>query len=258
MATTRTKFIRKCDEIVAAKPKYVKGASSKTECDCIGMIKYGLRECGVTGFSTLGTNYTFRLQVKNIRKITGPESLREGDVVFKVKKPGDEGYDLKTRYKPGGKLYNGDLNDYCHIGVVKSVNPIRIIHMTGPTAKTDTSIGKWAWAAELDEKYVSDGKAASGGSGAGTGDGSSGSGAGSGSSGAGSGATEGAAMLSATVIAQKGKTVNLRARPSKGAAILERVPVGTVLTVSSYKADWCCVRNGKRTGYMMTEFLSFS
>lgn len=248
MATTRTKFIRKCDEIVGAKPKYVKGASSRTECDCIGMIKYGLRECGVTGFSTLGTNYTFRLQVSNIRKITGPESLREGDVVFKVKKPGDEGYDLKTRYKPGGKYYNGDLNDYCHIGVVKSVSPIRIIHMTGPTAKTDTSIGKWAWAADLDEKYVSGGAAS--GTGSGTGDGSSGSGS--------SGTAEDAAMLSATVIAQKGKTVNLRARPSKGAAILERVPVGTVLTVSSYKADWCCVRHGRRTGYMMTEFLSFS
>lgn len=248
MATTRTKFIRKCDEIVAAKPKYVKGASSKTECDCIGMLKYGLRECGVTGFSTLGTNYTFRLQVKNIRKITGPESLREGDVVFKVKKPGDEGYDLKTRYKPGGKYYNGDLNDYCHIGVVKSVNPIRIIHMTGPTAKTDTSIGKWAWAAELDEKYVSDGKAASGGSGAGTGNGSSG-------SGAGSGAAEGAAMLSATVIAQKGKTVNLRASGSMKARILARVPIGTTVYVIAQGDTWTQIQHGDKTGYMMTIYL---
>lgn len=243
MATTRTKFIRKCDEIVGAKPRYVKGASSKTECDCIGMVKYGLRECGVTGFSTLGSNYTFRLQVENIRKITGPGVLKEGDVVFKVKNPGDDGYDLKSRYQPGGKYYNGDLKDYCHIGVVKSVSPLRIIHMTSPTAKTDTSIGKWAWAASLKKQYISD-----------------------------SAETPpapaptptpadpqtGTTMLTATVIAPKGSTVNMRAKPSKKAKILERVNIGTVLMVSSYKKDWCYVRHGKQMGYMMTEFLSFS
>ena len=87
MATTRTKFIRKCDEIVAAKPEYVKGASSKEKCDCIGMVKYGMRECGVNDFSTLGTNYTFRMQVDNIRKITGTGVLKEGDVVSRPRTP---------------------------------------------------------------------------------------------------------------------------------------------------------------------------
>lgn len=243
MATTRTKFIRKCDEIVAAKPKYVKGASSKEKCDCIGMVKYGMLECGVNDFSTLGTNYTFRMQVDNIRKITGTGVLKAGDVVFKAKNPGDDGYDLKSRYKPGGKYYNGDLTDYCHIGVVKSVSPLRIIHMTSPTAKTDSSIGKWAWAASLKARYISDSAEPTPAPAPTTPP---------------ADPETGTAMLTATVIAAKGSTVNLRAKPSRNAAVLERVPIGTVLTVSSYKKDWCYVRHGKRMGYMMTEFLSFS
>ena len=44
MSTTRAKFISKCQEIVDAKPEYKLGRSDKKQCDCIGMVKYGLRE----------------------------------------------------------------------------------------------------------------------------------------------------------------------------------------------------------------------
>ena len=70
MSTTREKFVDACMDIVNAKPKYELGASSTKKCDCIGMIKYGLRKNGVT-LTTTGTNWTIRSQVRSVRKIAG-------------------------------------------------------------------------------------------------------------------------------------------------------------------------------------------
>ena len=133
MSTTREKFVEKCEVIVKAKPQYKLGCSSTTECDCIGMVKYGLHKNGVE-FTTSGTNWTYRNQCDDIRTIHSASDLRFGDVVFKLKEPSEQGYNLPSKYRPGGSAFNGDLNDICHIGVVKSVSPLRIIHMTSPTA----------------------------------------------------------------------------------------------------------------------------
>jgi len=255
MATTRKKFINKCEDIIVAKPVYLKGASNTKKCDCIGMIKYSMRENGVS-FSTTGSNYTFRNQVTNIRKITGASVLKVGDVVFKALAPGDPYYDLPPKYKEGGSQYNGDLNDYNHIGAVKSVNPLEIIHMTSPTAKRDTSIGKWKYAADMKSQYISD-NGSSGSSSSGTSGSSSGTSSGS-SAGSSSQQTTSDTFCTATVCAGKGSTVFLRAKPSRSCSVWEKVPVGTVVTVTSYKQDWCRVNYGKRKGwYMMTQFLNF-
>lgn len=249
MSTTRARFVEKCMDIIQAKPEYKIGASDTRQCDCIGMIKYGLRQNGVK-LSTTGTNWTFRNQVDNIRRITSASVLRIGDVVFKVRKPGDSGYDLKAKYKPGGSAYNGDLNDYSHIGVVKTVSPLRIIHMTGPTAKTDSTIGKWAYAADLKKEYIDDS------------------------------VSEPVTtpepvvtpepekppeennntpvIMTATVCADNGKPVKIRQKPSSRCRVYDELPVGTVVTVTSYKEDWCKVIYRYRNGwYIMTKFLSF-
>lgn len=70
-------------------------------------------------------------------------------MVLKAYEPGAKRYNLPARYKPGGGHHNGDLRDYYHIGIVKSVRPLRILHMTSPAAKTDTSLGKWAYHGQL-------------------------------------------------------------------------------------------------------------
>lgn len=256
MSTTRKKFIDKCLDIVEAKPTYKNGASNTKECDCIGMVKYGLRQNGVT-LSTTGTNWTFRNQVTNIRQIKSVNDLKVGDVVFKAKAPGESGYDLPAKYKKGGAGYNGDLNDYCHIGVVKKVNPLQIIHMTSPTAKTDTSIGKWKYAADLLSQYLSEETAASGST----------------SGGGGSPAAEAPApapvpapaadqtlpiILTGTVCADNGKPVKLRQKASTKCNVYDEIPVGTVVTVTTYKDDWCTVTYRNRKGwFMMTKFLEF-
>lgn len=240
MATTVSRYVSKCQEVVDAKPAYKNGASSLTECDCIGMDKYAFRECGVS-FSTSGTNYTIRNQVEDIHEIKGTSDLTVGDVVFKYRKPGDSGYDLPAKYKEGGKEYNGDLNDYYHIGTVKSVYPLQIIHMTTPTAKTDTKIGKWAVAAKWKAQFIKD-------------------------SGQASEPTPEPdpepipepttpAPDTAVVWSENGKPVNLRARPSRAAALVERIKCGETVEVNVFDAEWCLITWRGKTGYMMTEFL---
>lgn len=233
MATTIDKYLAGCQEVLDAKPTYANGKSNLKECDCIGMDKYAFRKAGVS-FSTSGTNFTARNQVKNLRKIAGTGDLHIGDVVFKVRNPGDAGYDLPVKYREGGKEYNGDLTDYYHIGTVKSVYPLQIIHMTIPTAKTDTKIGKWAYVAQWGSIYIK--------------------------------AedptpepepepTPEPAQESALVWSENGKPVNLRKRPSLAAALVDRVPCGDSVTVMEDGAEWCHVQWNRKEGYMMTRFL---
>lgn len=240
MATSVDEYLAGCQEIVDAKPKYVKGKSNLKECDCIGMDKYAFWKCGVS-FSSGGTNYTIRKQVYDIRPIVGTSDLQIGEVVFKAWKPGDKYYDLPERYQKGGTDYNGDLNDYYHIGTVQSVYPLRIAHMTDPTAKVDTSLGKWGYAAKWNPEYVQ--------------------------------YTapepepeptpepepepEPEPILpdTAVVWSDNGKPVNLRKRPSRAAALVDRVPCGDSVEILEKGGEWCHVKWKNKVGYMMTEFL---
>ena len=246
MATTVVKFVTECYEVVWAGPEYALGHSSLQKCDCIGMVKYGLCQNGVT-LTTTGTNWTFRNQVRNVRKITGKSVLQVGDVVFKSRAPGESGYNLPAKYRTGGSAYNGDLNDYCHIGVVASVKPLRIIHMTSPTAKTDTVIGKWKWAAELLPKYIDY----------------------SGTAGHASEVisepvaepveqeTRKLPEETAVVCAPTGSYVKMRQKPSNLCGVYENVPVGARVTVVAHGYDWTRISYGHRKGwYMMTRFLA--
>ena len=233
MSTTREKFVDKCEVIVKAKPKYELGCSGTKECDCIGMVKYGLHKNGVE-FTTTGTNWTFRNQVDDIREIHSQADLKFGDVVFKMKTPTDSGYNIPSKYRPGGSAFNGDLNDYCHIGVVKSVSPLRIIHMTSPTAKTDTTIGKWKRAACLKARYISDGEQPT----------------------PAPEPTPEPTKETATVYADHGKYVKMRKEPSTSCRLYEEVPIGATVTIVTFGYEWTKINYGSRKGwYMMTKFL---
>ena len=237
MSTTREKFVERCEDIVKAKPKYQLGASDLNNCDCIGMVKYGLRKNGVT-LSTTGTNWTMRNQVDNVRRINGESDLKFGDVLFKSREPGDSAYALPSKYRNGGSAYNGDLNDYCHIGVVKSLNPLKIIHMTGPTAKTDSKIGTWKWAAELKEQYISDNPQPTP------------------TPTPEPEPTPVPAGDEAIVVAEKGRYVKMRANPSTGCRLYDEVPVGSKVKIVTPGYDWTKINYGSRKGwYMMTKFL---
>lgn len=238
MPTTIGKYLQGCKRIVDAKPAYKLGASDLKECDCIGMDKFAFREAGVN-LATSGTNYSARKQVKNLRPLVGTGDLQVGDVVFKANPPGSPKNELPARYREGGKDYNGDLNDYYHIGTVGSVYPLKILHMTSPTAKVDTSIKNWGYVAEWKENYIKE-------------------------------ETPPAPEPepeptpepapipepeTAVVWSDNGKPVNLRKRPSRAAALVDRVPCGDSVTLLSPDVEWCLVQWKNKTGYMMTEFL---
>ena len=239
MATTIIRYLAKCEEVVRAKPKYVRGQSNLQECDCIGMDKYAFRECGVS-FSTTGTNFTVRQQVNNLRAINSVNDLSVGDVVFKAYEQWEDGWALEKypKYMPGGKYYNGDLRDYYHIGTVKSVHPLEIIHMTSPTAKTDSQIGKWKFVAEWKKEFIID-----------------------------SPQPEPApeptpkpepepTPKNMIVTSGNGKPVNMRKSPSLSGALVTRVPDGeTVEWLKEDGAGWAYIRWNNKTGWMMDCYL---
>ena len=58
-----------------------------------------------------------------------------------------------------------------------------------------------------------------------------------------------------TVWAPEGTTVNLRKKPSRSAALVERIPVGSEAELLDRTDGWCRIRYGGWTGWMMSEYL---
>ena len=136
-------FIRAAEEIAATGPEYRKGGNGRDgTCDCIGLIIGAIQRCGGQWKGLHGSNYAAREEMRYLRKLVGTGDLRVGEVVYKTYRPGETNYSLPERYKKGD---GADLNDYYHIGIVESVYPIRIRHMSTPGARMDTSIGKWSY-----------------------------------------------------------------------------------------------------------------
>lgn len=58
------------------------------------------------------------------------------------------------------------------------------------------------------------------------------------------------------VVAKSGSTVNMRARPTKLAAVIKKIPLGEIVEGTGKKEDkWTAIKHGPVTGYIMTEFL---
>ena len=123
------------------------------------------------------------------------------------------------------KFHDGQ-GDFQHIGMVTAMNPLRIVHASSAAGcvTVDTKLGKWKYWGWLKD-VAEDGNLAEGGT-------------------------------LAIVAAPTGSTVNLRARASTGAALMERVPIGSRVTVLNDQGTWSRVKYGTRTGYMMTVYLS--
>lgn len=132
-------FLAKIDEISSEEPKYRLGGYGKDgTCDCIGLIIGAIRRCGGNWPHTHGSNYAARNQTENLRKINN--DLAIGELVYKAREPGDAKYSLPASYSS-----SADKRDYYHVGVVMSVSPLRIRHMTTPKPTTDTKLGKWQY-----------------------------------------------------------------------------------------------------------------
>lgn len=59
------------------------------------------------------------------------------------------------------------------------------------------------------------------------------------------------------IVASEASTLNLRSGPGTNYNVIAEIPKGTQIVVTSYGSEWCAVRWGSLTGYVMTQYLSF-
>lgn len=136
-------FLDKIDEIDAEKPRYRLGGTGKDgTCDCIGLIVGAMRRADGKWSGIVGSNWTARYGMQSLSP-TKEDNLQPGMLVFKGRKSTAK---LPGRYKKGGYCYNGDLTDYYHVGVVRSVAPLTIVHCTSPTVKHTSNLRGWSYA----------------------------------------------------------------------------------------------------------------
>lgn len=221
-------YVEQVNAIYAEKPKYETGHDgSDGLCDCIGMCRGALKRAGATDVKGMnGTNYAARFVLLDLHKIKNASELCVGDVVLKTRDMNDASMPLPDRYREGGADYTGDLTNYTHIGTVTKVDPLEITHMTSPTAKKDTKLGKWEYVALL--PWVD------------------------------SVAPEPQPEpMTATVVAEKGKTVKMRAKPSTKCALYWDVPIGSTVNVDKVGDEWSQITYQGIQGWMMSKFLSF-
>lgn len=212
-------FLRGVDAIAEEKPTYRLGHDgSDGTCDCIGLIIGAIRRAGGEWNGTHGSNWAARNAMDTLHAVTDPGDLQVGQAVFKASEPGQSGYNLPDRYKG-----DADKRDYYHVGVVRSVSPLEIVHCTGPGIVRDKKMGKWSYAGWL--RMVSRGNDEG----------------------------EATGMQTAVVIAESGSTVNLRKTPE--GALLERVPVGSAAQVLDTLYGWARITVSGKTGWMDMKYL---
>lgn len=189
------------------------GSNDQNGIDCSGAFVRAYRAQGASIYH--GSNTIYREYCGAVRRIGGVSDLMIGVAVFKHRTDGGE----PSKYQSDG------IGNMYHIGLVTSVNPLRIVHATTPVAKVDTAIGNWSHYGFLDA--VSYGDSQDGGEDLGQ----------------------------ATVIAPSGSTVNMRAAKKTNGALVVRVPVGASVTAGATDGEWTSVQYLGYSGYMMSRFL---
>lgn len=143
---TLNDFLTQLRAIADEKPTYrLGGDGSDGTCDCIGAIIGACRRCGLRWKGIHGTNWTARYATRDMSRIPSAASLALGDLVYKVRSPGERRYALPRRYAA-----HFDDKDYYHIGVVVQKRPLRILHCTSPGGfTTDKRLGSWRYHGQL-------------------------------------------------------------------------------------------------------------
>ena len=105
------------------------GTNDERGIDCSGMFVRAFRRQGASIYH--GSNTIFRKYLAHSGTIASAADLRPGMAVFKWKS------ETPARFSDG-------LGDFCHIGLVTSVSPLRIVHASteGMAVKADSKIGK--------------------------------------------------------------------------------------------------------------------
>lgn len=228
------KFLEKVKLIFDSNPKRREpGDGSDGYCDCIGLIIGAIRRMGMKWTGIHGSNYAARQEISELTPLTSQSQLEVGDIVLKAVPKGHKNWALPSRYWKGGKYYNDDLNDYYHVGVVYSLTPFQIRHMSSKMT-IDTKINTfypWNYKGKLTKlvKAASDIPDPT--------------------------PTPEPTIKKAIVVAKSGSTVNMRQSPSKSSRIMIRIKLGQTVTIVTPGEEWAKITYNNFTGYMMSEFL---
>ena len=196
---------------------YIWGKAEKGCVDCSGAFVYAYRQFGQT--IAHGSNAIARKYVKEILPIG---KAKPGMAAFKLKKPEQSGYDLPAKYRKGGASYNGDLNDYYHIGLVDDGGKY-VLNAQGEKAGfTRTKISAWGAVGYLKAVEYTKGDIP---------------------------------MESMVVTASNGKPVAVRKGNSTEAMVIKRLPVGTVVQAFMDIDGWREIQYQDIDGWMMSRFL---
>lgn len=201
--------------------RYVMGSAEKGCVDCSGAFVYAFRKHGASIYH--GSNRIARTEIVELLPMC---QAKEGMAAFKLRAPGSAYYALPSSYKPGGGHYNGDLNDYYHIGLVGRDGQI-LNAQSSATGFVKSKASTWHCCGYL--KQVNYGQEES---------------------------PMEEALYQATVTASTGSTVNLRKAAGTSAAVLERVNIGTTVDVIEEGTEWHKIRTASNTGFMMACFLT--
>lgn len=191
---------------------YVWGAAKQGCVDCSGAFVYAYNQYGRS--ITHGSNAIARSYVVKLLPVS---DAQPGMAAFKLKKPGQSGYDLPDRYKN-----SPDQNDYYHIGLIDQTGQY-VLNAQGEKAGfTRTPISKWGRVGLLKAvNYKGD-------------------------------ETQ---MEQYIVTADNGLPVRVRDNPE--GKVIARLNVGTKVEAGEPDAKgWQEVRFDGKTGYMMSKFLT--
>ena len=108
------------------------GTNDERGIDCSGMFVRAFRLQGASIYH--GSNTIWRRYLSRKGRITGEGDLTPGMAVFKWKE------DTPSKF-------DDNEGDFCHIGLVTHVSPLRIVHASteGMQVKADTKLGKWRY-----------------------------------------------------------------------------------------------------------------
>lgn len=212
--------------------------------DCSGAFVWAYSQHGCSIYH--GSNRIARTEVVELIPIKEAQIV-PGMVAFKSRKKGLlTGWALPESYQEGGAHYNGDLLDYYHVGLVDE-DITRVLNaQSAATGFVSSAISKGGWThvgllRQVDYSLKACTQEEPKGSTTQTSDASA------------------TSSITATVRATSGSTVNLRQAPNMSAKLVDRVPLGEIVTLRGQESGgWYPVRWGRKDGYMMAEFLDMA
>lgn len=197
--------------------RYIWGKAEEGCVDCSGAFVYAYSRFKKT--IAHGSNTIARNAVVKLLPIS---QAQPGMAAFKIREPGDPKYALPAKFRKGGSAYNGDLNDYYHIGLVDEGGKY-VLNAQGENAGfTRTKISLWGAVGYLKAVDYQKGEMP---------------------------------MQTMIVKAENGQPVKVREAPSTNAAILTRLNVGTRVEAGEDTNGWREIVFGDSGGYMMSKFL---